>query len=285
MKGFLLIDKEKGLTSFDVVKKVRNFSKEKKVGHAGTLDPLATGLLIVGIGEGTKLLEYFVGLDKEYEVSAFFGASSDTYDAEGKISEVDLKACFAKKDVERVICEKFLGEILQIPPKYSALKILGKKACEIVRKGGEVEMKERKVKIYDFIIVNFNWPNVSFLVKCGSGTYIRSLINDLGEELKCGAYVAELRRTKIGRFSVEESHNLDILNNNIEQYLVALEDMVADFDRFDLRDEEYDVLIKKGILNKKIDHDVPIMAFYRDELVGVLEKRGEGQLKWAKRIM
>ncbi len=204
MEGFLLIDKEKGWTSFDVVKKIRNLIKEKKVGHAGTLDPLATGLLLVAVGKATKKLQFFVGCDKEYEVLGYFGYISDTYDADGKIEKKSDKK-WKKKEVEKIIKEKFLGEFLQMPPIYSAIKLKGKKAYELARKGKEVKLDFRKVRVDLFEITDFNWPKVSFKISCGSGTYVRSLINDLGEKLGSGGYVEDLRRTKIGDFCVEEA--------------------------------------------------------------------------------
>lgn len=215
MKGFLLVDKEKGWTSFDVVAKIRGVlsrgvakqgkRKRLKVGHAGTLDPLATGLLFIAVGDYTKLLKNFVGLDKEYEVEAEFGFTSDTYDAEGNLQKVDVSFEAGITDIEKIIKDKFVGEIEQIPPKYSALKINGKKAYELARSGKEFEVKSRKVVIKQFDIIDFNWPIVKFRIFCGSGTYVRSLIHDLGQELGCGAYVKGLRRTKVGDFSVEKA--------------------------------------------------------------------------------
>ncbi|MFH1218571.1 MAG: tRNA pseudouridine(55) synthase TruB [Candidatus Peregrinibacteria bacterium] len=206
MKGFYLIDKKKGVTSFDVVREIRRKTGEKRVGHAGTLDPLATGLLIVAVGrENTRELGKFLKSDKEYVVSAKFGSVSDTYDSEGKVEECDvLKKC-SRKEVEELIEREFLGEIDQVPPKYSALKVGGRKACDVMRKGGDVELTSRKVKVYKFDVIEFKWPVVTFKVACGSGTYIRSLVHDLGQKLGCGAYVAELRRTKVGDYSVEDA--------------------------------------------------------------------------------
>lgn len=216
MDEFLLIDKENGMTSFDVVREIRRLAGVKKVGHAGTLDPLATGLLIVAVGrDSTKKLGYYLKMDKEYEVLARFGAISDTYDAEGRIifsaGENDSFVSVGEAALLKIISKNFLGLIQQIPPKYSALKIKGKKACDIMRKGGEVEMRLRKVRIDEFSIIEFDWPFVKFRVKCGSGTYIRSLIHDLGQRLGCGAYVVELRRVKIGDYSVGDAVKLEKL--------------------------------------------------------------------------
>ncbi|MBI4232089.1 tRNA pseudouridine(55) synthase TruB [Candidatus Peregrinibacteria bacterium] len=209
MDGILLIDKPKGISSFDVIRKLRGILKIKKIGHSGTLDPLATGLLVLGIGKGTKLLADLIGLDKEYEVLARFGYESDTYDADGEVVPVDLNIKIEQVDCEAMILNKFIGQIEQLPPKYSALKIGGKRACDIVRAGGEVDLKPRGVRVDGFEVLQYNWPSVKFRITCSKGTYIRSLIHDLGKDLACGAYVEELRRSKIGSFRVEEAKLLD----------------------------------------------------------------------------
>lgn len=225
MDGFLLIDKEKGMTSFDVVREVRRIVGEKKVGHSGTLDKAATGLLIMGVGKATKGLTNLIGCDKEYEFRAKFGYVSDTYDALGVIEKTDFEGEIEKSEMEKVM-ERFLGEILQMPPKYSALKIGGRRASDIVRSGGEVELKPRKVRIYSFDVIKYDWPLVDFRVKCGSGTYIRSLVYDLGSELGCGGYVVELRRTKIDDFSVSDACLLGGLSKKVEQRLISLEEII-----------------------------------------------------------
>lgn len=290
MKGFFLIDKEKGGTSFDVVRAVRRAVGMKKVGHSGTLDPLATGLLIVAVGEGTKLLEYLIGCDKEYEAVGRFGYVSDTYDAEGVIVEGDAAVKFEEEEVLRVIKENFLGVIEQVPPRYSALKIDGKKAYELARAGKEVEMVGREVRIDEFSITKFEWPVVSFRVKCGSGTYIRSLIHDLGDRLGCGAYIEELRRARVGGFSLERSIKLGELSNkneqSVEQKIVSMEEVGRMFDCWDLEEQEWAGL-QDGcvLLDKKIDHDGPVMAFYNDELVGVLKNATDGGVRFRKMIL
>lgn len=297
MKGFLLVDKGKGLTSFDVVHKIRKWSNVRRVGHAGTLDPLATGLLIVAIGEATKFLEYLVGCDKEYEVLARFGVVSETYDAEGPLCAVSAEkfkkfAKISKKDLENVINDGFLGEIDQVPPKYSALKIKGKKAADLMRRGLDVEMKSRKVKIYDFKVLNFSWPEVKFKVKCGSGTYIRSLIHDLGQRIGCGAYVLELRRTMVdeygidGRNVVAVSCEQGFVGKNIEQHLVNVESFGEKFDSIKLTDGEFvDLSNGKIVLSSKVVRRVPTMALYKGKVVGIIVNVSNGfGLKFRKRI-
>ncbi len=282
MDGFLFIDKEKGMTSFDVVREVRRIVGEKKVGHSGTLDKAATGLLILALGRGTKLLEYLIGCGKEYEVLARFGYVSDTYDGSGEIVKGDLGVKIGEVQLVEAIKRKFLGEISQMPPKYSALKVGGKRASDIVRGGGEVDLKPRKVKIEKFEIMEYAWPKVSFRVECSSGTYIRSLVHDLGGELGCGAYVEELRRVGIRNFSVSDACLLGELDKKVEQRLVSLEEMGRDFPFLELSDEEFEGLKDgKVLLDKKLEQEGVVMAFCKGKLVGVLEKASEG-IKYSK---
>ncbi len=285
MNGFFLIDKGSGVGSFSVISAVRRLTRVKKVGHAGTLDPLATGLLLVAVGDGTKLLEYFIGSDKEYEVLAKFGAVSDSYDADGEIEETGFSGVLSDKEVQDTINSLFLGEIDQMPPKYSALKVKGKRACDIVRAGGDVELKSRKVQIDGFEMIGGEWPELKFRVNCGSGTYIRSLVHDLGQELGSGAYVLELNRTKIGDFLLENAKKLDEIDK-IEDVLIPFEDVLSGFEVLALSDEEFEGLSDgRVLLSKKFDHDVVVMALYRDKLVGVLENSSDGTgIKYKKRI-
>jgi len=222
LDGFLLVDKEKGVSSFDEIRRARKLCGEWKMGHSGTLDPLATGLLILGLGKATKQLGKLLGSYKEYEVTAHFGAVSDSYDADGKIEKMDEIVAAKKEEILDAISKNFLGEISQMPPKYSALKIGGKRACDIMRAGGTVEVKPRQVKIYSFELKSLAWPRAVFLIKCSSGTYIRSLVHDLGQVLKCGAYVEELRRTKIADFDVKNAIKLSEIKVIEESMLIAI---------------------------------------------------------------
>lgn len=211
MKGeLILIDKDINWTSFDVVSKIRNFIKKKfnlkkiKVGHAGTLDPLATGLLIICYGKMTKEIDRFIGLDKSYSGKMIIGSSTPSYDLETKpnifyqTDHINKKLIYDKAD-------EFTGEIMQKPPIFSAVKKNGVRSYKLARKGEQVNLQERKITIRDFKITEINFPELSFEVNCSKGTYIRSLINDFGKALKSGAHLTELRRTKIGEFSVNDS--------------------------------------------------------------------------------
>jgi len=206
----LLIDKPLTWSSFDVVNKLRYSIRKKfnikkiKVGHAGTLDPLATGLLIICTGKFTKKINEYQGLPKEYTGTIQLGATTPSYDLESEIN----KTFPTEHITEKLILEKtqqFTGEIHQKPPIFSAIKKDGKRLYEIARKGGTVEIPTRLVTIYEFEITKINLPNIDFRVVCSKGTYIRSLANDFGEALNSGGHLAALRRTKIGNFSVEKA--------------------------------------------------------------------------------
>lgn len=213
MDGFLLIDKSAGPTSHDVIDRVRKITGVRRVGHAGTLDPFATGLLIVGVGRGaTRHMSKIVGLDKIYEAVFILGASSDTDDRMGKIEEKKSGVESQESEVQ-VAMEKFIGDIQQVPPSYSAIKIGGKKMYEAARKGKPIKAAPRSVRIDSFDLVEFTWPRLTAKIACGSGTYIRAIARDLGNELGVGGYVEELRRISIGPLSIDESVTLDALEH------------------------------------------------------------------------
>lgn len=202
-----LINKPLEWTSFDVVKKVRNALKIKKVGHAGTLDPLATGLLIVCAGKMTKQIEGFMGKEKEYTGTFVLGATTESFDLEKPVIPVADPSNITLSDVNAAVAE-LTGDILQIPPMHSAIKVDGKRVYESARKGIEVKMDPRAVQVREFEITRFEGNEIDFRISCSKGTYIRSLARDLGEKLKVGAYMSALCRTRIGEFKLEESHEL-----------------------------------------------------------------------------
>jgi len=200
----LLIDKPKGWTSFKVIRKIRNSINVKKVGHSGTLDPMATGLLIVCTGKKTKEISIYQDLPKTYEGKIALGKTTLSMDTETEvISEKSIDAITESKIYEAK--EKFTGKIKQIPPMFSAKKLNGKPLYKIARKGKVVERTPVEVEVYDFSIKKIQMPDVWFKIKCSRGTYIRSIANDLGEELGCGGLLSELRRTAIGDFQVEDA--------------------------------------------------------------------------------
>lgn len=208
----VLVDKPAGISSFGVVARVRRYltnhaGHKVKVGHCGTLDPFATGLLILVSGKFTKRAGEFSGLDKTYQATICLGAESTTGDPEGEIAEVS-DTVPAIEQVEDVL-NKFVGEIEQTPPAYSAIKINGQRAYKLARSGQAVDMPTRRVKIYDIKLINYNYPYLTIEAKVSSGTYIRSLAIDIGKELGVGAYTVRLRRLSVGDYSVDDAHRLD----------------------------------------------------------------------------
>ncbi|HET9746309.1 MAG TPA: tRNA pseudouridine(55) synthase TruB [Chitinophagaceae bacterium] len=203
----LLINKPLDWTSFDVVRKIRNLIKIKKVGHAGTLDPLATGLLIVCTGRFTKRINEFMAQEKEYTGTLTLGATTPTYDLESEPENfTDVSSITEEKILSAT--KQFTGEIFQVPPAHSAIKIDGKRVYELARQGKEVTIEARRVIISEFEITKIEMPVVSFRVVCGTGTYIRSLANDLGRVLGCGAYLSSLCRTRIGESRLSDAKTM-----------------------------------------------------------------------------
>lgn len=214
----LLIDKPLEWTSFDAVRKIRNLVKTKKVGHAGTLDPLATGLLIICTGKFTKKINEYMAREKEYTGTITLGAVTPTFDLE---SEPQLHKDISELNDEsiRKATALFTGPILQVPPIHSAIKINGKRVYELARKGIEVQMEPRAVTISVFEITSIEMPVVHFRVVCSTGTYIRSLANDFGAALGCGGYLSSLRRTRIGEFRVEDAYTMESAEEMIGETL------------------------------------------------------------------
>lgn len=204
----LLIDKPLGWTSFDVIRKLRSILKIRKIGHAGTLDPLATGLLIVCTGKFTKKINEFMAREKEYTGTFTVGATTPTYDRESD-SENIKDYSFLTPEIIYAATPEFTGEILQKPPIHSAIKKDGKRAYTLARQGIEVELEPRKLTIREFEITTIELPVIHFRVACSTGTYIRSLANDFGAALGCGAYLSSLRRTRIGEFNVTDSVTME----------------------------------------------------------------------------
>lgn len=233
MDGVILINKEKGCTSHDVVSKVKYLLNEK-VGHTGTLDPNATGLLPILVGQGTKLSYYLINHDKEYEVTLKLGIKTDTADAKGKtIVEQNVdKAMLDKAEIEKVL-SPFVGKQKQVPPMYSAIKVNGKKLYEYARKNINVEIQPREIEIYTIELneINKEKHEIKFVVECSKGTYIRSLCEDIAEKLGTVGYMKELNRTKVGMFDIKDSIKIGELEENkentefLKQHIISVEDL------------------------------------------------------------
>jgi tRNA pseudouridine55 synthase len=218
----LFIDKPKYWTSFDVIKKIQSKTKFRKFGHAGTLDPLATGLLIICSGKKTKIINNFQELEKEYQVEFYLGAVTETFDSEMEATNYHNPEKLTQEKIQEVINRNFLGNICQVPPIYSAIKVNGKRAYELARKGDSVKLHSKPITVSKFLITEqissrticVDKENQKvFLLKativCSKGTYIRSLVNDLGKKIDVGGFIKDLRRTRIGQYSLENSQSID----------------------------------------------------------------------------
>jgi tRNA pseudouridine55 synthase len=246
--GFVLVDKPRGPTSHDIVAKVRRALGIKRVGHAGTLDPLATGLLVIAVGPATRLLRYVQGRDKTYDVTAKLGVRTSTLDAEGEVlsrSDVDVSP-----EAIREAATAFVGEISQTPPVVSAIKVGGVRAYKLAGRGEEVEMKPRSVVVHSFDVLRTSPDAFDARVVCSTGTYIRSLVADVGEKLGCGAHVVHLRRTAIGDLSVRDATKIETLG---PEDVRAVEQVLSHIPRLDVTEQDA-TLARNG---RPIEGDVP----------------------------
>jgi tRNA pseudouridine55 synthase len=215
MTGFLVLDKESGITSHDAVDLVRAATGERRVGHAGTLDPLATGVLVIAIGRATRLIQFLPTEPKTYLVSAIFGMETDSQDISGQVIS-EKPASFSLSDLERILVE-FKGKQKQLPPMVSAVKIRGKKLYEYAREGIEVTRKEREIEVYKLSLISLKRDQrtvAEFEIVCSGGTYVRTLIHDIGLRLGCGAALASLKRIKVGRFSIKQAVSTKLLRKD-----------------------------------------------------------------------
>ncbi len=251
MNGIIIIDKPCGKTSHDMVGFIRRLTGIKKVGHTGTLDPEATGVLPVCIGNATKACELLTCEDKRYVAELALGMTTDTLDAEGEILTEQPVLC-DEETIKKTI-ESFIGEIWQIPPMFSAIKKDGKKLYELARQGISIEREKRKIVIHDIRIIEINMENqtVSIDVSCSKGTYIRTLCDDIGMKLGCGAYMNKLRRVKSGKFSIEDAYKTEEIEklfkeNKFESVLVSVDNVFCDFPKV-VVDDRYADFIKNGV--------------------------------------
>ncbi len=218
--ALLLVDKPQGWTSFDAVNKIKNLVRRKynlkkfKIGHSGTLDPMATGLLVVCTGAWTKKLHHLQGLDKKYSGEITLGVETDTYDAEGKVVFTKEVPALTIENLNTLI-QKFIGDIQQLPPAYSAIKKDGKPLYELARAGKEVKLEPRNVTVHSIRIIEYDAPKITLEVHSGSGFYVRSLAHDIGVMLGCGAHLSSLRRTSIGEYSLEEALSVDEITTKL----------------------------------------------------------------------
>jgi tRNA pseudouridine55 synthase len=242
ISGVLVIDKPVGMTSHDVVQAIRNGTGLRRAGHTGTLDPRASGVLVILVGPAVRLSEYVSASDKRYQAIIRMGGSTDTFDAEGKVTKSDVPVNVTEAQFEEAL-KTFVGEIEQTPPPYSAVKVQGRKAYEMARKGEEVDLAPRKITVHHLEVLEWAPPEAVIDVHCSSGTYVRSLANDLGVKLGCGAYLVGLRRTKSGRFSLRDAIPLRKLQEafqagNWYQYLIPAAEALGDWPAVELNPDE-----------------------------------------------
>lgn len=243
ISGALVVDKPVGLTSHDVVQIIRRGTNIRRAGHTGTLDPRASGVLVVLLGPAVRLSEYVSASDKRYQAVIQLGTTTDTYDADGQILTTN-PVNISEMQFDTALLE-FTGEIEQVPPPYSAVKVKGRKAYEMARNGEEVDLQPRKITVYSLELLEWAPPEAVVDVYCSSGTYIRSLANDLGKKLGCGAHLVGLRRTKSGRFTLRDAVPLRKLretfeNNTWHQYLIPAAEALSDWPSIELTDQQVD---------------------------------------------
>ena len=230
MQGILVVNKEQGYTSFDVVAKLRGILKTKKIGHTGTLDPMAEGVLVCCIGRATKLVDSMINHDKTYEAALLLGKATDTYDVTGEVIK-EAPVTVSEDEIIDII-KSFTGKSEQYPPMYSAKKVGGKKLYELAREGKTIERKPTSIEIYDIEIINVNLPEVSFRVSCSKGTYIRSLCDDIGKKAGCGGCMSALKRIKTGEFLLKEAHTLSEIDKayksgDIDKFLISVDEFLG----------------------------------------------------------
>lgn len=267
ISGVLVIDKPVGLTSHDIVQVVRKGTGIRRAGHTGTLDPRASGVLVVLIGPAVRLSEYVSASDKRYQAIVRLGSSTDTYDAEGEITRTASPDEISEEMFENAL-SNFIGEIEQVPPPYSAVKVKGRKAYEMARKGEEVELEPRIIQVHNLELLEWAPPEAVIDVYCSSGTYVRSLANDLGNVLGCGAHLIGLRRTKSGRFTLRDSVPLNKLRDAFTdgswyQYLIPAADALSDWPSIELNPEMVDA-VRHG-------HRIPVTEKVGDMVCGISE--------------
>lgn len=290
MDGVILVDKPKGMTSFSLASKVKRLTSSKKSGHAGTLDPLATGVMAVMLGNATKLSEYLTSEDKRYTANIKFGLTSDSMDLDGEI--IERRECNFSEDDLLCAMRKFTGKITQIPPKYSAIKVNGRKLYSYARAGEEVEIPSREVEIYEFVLLDFDKEKYEAVVDvyCSKGTYIRSLANDLGEFLGCGALLTDLRRTKSGSFEISDCVTLEELSEgsvNLAEKIIPCE-KVIDFMPAAVVSDGLEKSLKNGnpvpLSDVEITGESDLYRVYCNGEFYSVGKIEEGELKVVKMI-
>ena len=282
--GFLLIDKPEGPSSHAAVSAVRKALGERKVGHLGTLDPLASGLLVLAVGQkALKVVELFDDLDKSYETEIRLGATSTTYDREGVIEERELlpgRSAPTQTEIQNLIRSNFIGEVDQVPPAYSAVKVGGERAYRKMRQGKGVDLPARTIEIHDCRVVKNEYPELRLHIDCGSGTYIRSIAHDLGEALRCGGYLQALRRTSVGPWFCSDAVSPEDADWS---KIIPLKEVMVGFDRIEIDDIQLEMLVHGKDIPFLIEGQV--IAWHDDKPVAVLEKAAETGFAHGRKVL
>jgi tRNA pseudouridine55 synthase len=268
VSGALVVDKPTGLTSHDIVQIIRKGTGIRRAGHTGTLDPRASGVLVVLIGPAVRLSEYVSASDKRYQATIRLGSSTDTFDSEGRITSSASADNITEEQFENVL-KQYVGEMEQVPPPYSAVKVKGRKAYEIAREGEEIQLEPRTIQVYSLELLEWDPPEAVIDVFCSSGTYVRSLANDVGESLGCGAHLIGLRRTKSGRFTLRDAVPLRRLQEAFHagdwyKYLIPAAEALGDWPMVELDADQVE-LVRHG-------HRVPAEPGSRGWVRGVSEQ-------------
>ena len=268
--GILLIDKEVNYSSFQAINKAKRLIKADKVGHSGTLDPFATGLLVVTVNKATKVNQFIETQDKEYIATLKLGVKTSTLDLEGEVLATKEVPSLNEELIINAL-NKFKGKIKQIPPMFSALKVNGQKLYDLARQGIEIERKEREVEIFNIELISFNEDEIKFKVHCSKGTYIRTLGESISEELNTYGHLIQLRRTRVGNFKVEDAYKLDELDNF---KLFPIKDALTHYPKIQLNDDEI-TKIKNGLKFKfNTNEDEILIIDKNDEPIAIYEKDG-----------
>lgn len=269
MDGIIIINKEKEYTSHDVVAKVKKILNEKKVGHTGTLDPNATGVLPILLGKGTKLSKYLINHNKIYEATLKLGEKTDTADIEGKIiEEKDVKKENLSEENIVKILQEFIGKSKQVPPMYSAIKVNGKKLYEYARKGQTIEIKPREIEIYGIELLNINNNEITFRVHCSKGTYIRTLCENIAEKLETVGYMKDLKRIEVGEFNIKNAITLKELESKKGKAVISIEDFLKDKNTITLNIKKLNLFLN-GV-NLKVEQVDGVYRIYneKNEFIG-----------------
>ena len=290
ISGVLVVDKPVGMTSHDVVQAVRNGTSLRRAGHTGTLDPRASGVLVILVGPAVRLSEYVSASDKRYQAIVRMGGKTDTFDADGKFTQDNQEIVDVTEEQFEEVLKTFVGEIEQTPPPYSAVKVQGRKAYEMARKGEEVKLEPRTITVHHLEVLEWAPPEVVIDVHCSSGTYVRSLANDLGEKLGCGGYLVGLRRTKSGRFSLRDAVPLRKLQEafdagNWYQYLIPAAEALGDWPSIELSPDDVEGVRHGHRVTAEADAEIGSRVrgvSTQGELVALMEcvEGDDGVLAW-----